>query len=135
MIHYIELAPGIRTPKGNFTFLYDATKQADLYQKCLDAEKVSKKYYNSCMNHLRSAMELLATDIELRHRLSLCGDSKSAELLAREIAEDIRTNHNPEGDGSSYNCKTILRHEIKRRSLRAEDLVNDYREFVSKGPD
>lgn len=134
MIHYIELAPGIRTPKGNFTFLYDATKQADLYQKCLDAEKVSKKYYNSCMNHLRSAMELLATDIELRHRLSLCGDSKSAELLAREIAEDIRTNHNPEGDGSSYNCKTILRHEIKRRSLRAEDLVNDYREFVSKGP-
>lgn len=39
MIHYIELAPGIRTPKGNFTFLYDATKQADLYQNVWTRKK------------------------------------------------------------------------------------------------
>lgn len=134
MIHDIELAPGIKTPKGNFTFLYDVTGQADLYDKCLEAEKVSKKYYNSCMNHLRSAMELMAKDIELRHRLSLRSNSKSPELLAQEIEEDLKNNHNPEGDGNSYNCKTILRHEIKRRSLRAESLVDDYKRFVSKGP-
>lgn len=134
MIHYIELAPGVKTPKGNFTFLYDAASQAGLYEKCLEAEKVSKKYYNSCMNHLRSAMELMAQDIELRHRLSLRSPSKSAESLAQEIEEDLRTNHNPEGDGSSYNCKTILRQEIKRRSLRADSLVDDYRRFVARGP-
>lgn len=134
MIHYIELAPGIRTPKGNFTFLYDSAREANLYEKCLEAEKVSKKYYNSCMNHLRSAMELMATDIELRHRLSLRNNSKSAELLLHEIEEDIRNNHNPEGDDKYYNCKTILKHEIKRRSLKADKLLDDYAHFVADGP-
>lgn len=133
MIHYIELAPGIRTPKGNFTFLYDATGQADLYEKCLEAEKVSRKYYNSCMNHLRSAMELMARDVELRHRLSLRNNSKSPELLIQEIEDDIKNNHDPEGS-QNYNCKTILKHEILRRSLRANDLLNDYKHFVATGP-
>ncbi len=134
MIHYIELTPGIRTPKGNFTFLYDSVSQVNLYEKCLEAEKVSKKYYNSCMNHLRSAMELMATDIELRHRLSLRNNLKSAELLLREIDEDIKNNHNPEGDDRYYNCKTILKHEINRRSLKAHKLLDDYARFVAKGP-
>lgn len=135
MIHYIELAPGITTPKGNFTFLYDSARDATLYEKCLEAEKISKKYYNSCMNYLRSAMELMANDIELGHRLSLKGNTKNDEQLVQEIENDIRTNHDPENSHARfYHCKAILSHEIKRRSLHPDGLLDKYRRFLEKGP-
>lgn len=134
MINYIELTPGIKTPKGNFAFLYDLTGQAELFEQCLNAEKLSRKHYNNCLNELRSAMELLAYDLERKHRLAACGGSKSPELVLQEIKDDIRMNHNPEGGSRTYNVKTILKNEIWRRSIRANALMEDYKRFVENGP-
>lgn len=56
----IAIEPEIRTPKGNFGFLYAATAQKRLYQECVLAEAYARTDISSANTHIRRAFEELS---------------------------------------------------------------------------
>ena len=66
-IHYIQLTPSVKIPKGNFAPLYDFTENRDLFDSCLHAEILSADDPEHSFAELRKAMELMAVDLEVSY--------------------------------------------------------------------
>lgn len=99
---YIQLDDSV-IPSGNFTFIYDVTKNEELFDKFLSAEKNLKVDYMDFAHKMRLAYEAFAIEEEAIRRKGLDSyNNKSLEEIKEDIISDIKK------PASIINYKSII---------------------------
>ncbi|MCX0404944.1 serine/threonine protein kinase, partial [Clostridium perfringens] len=87
---YIRLEQGEVINKGNFSFIFDITKNNDLYNKFLEAEQVFKINYIDFSHKMRLAYEAFALFEEVKRRMKLSEyTGKSYDDIEKLIVDEI----------------------------------------------
>ncbi len=112
-------------PVGNYAFIYDVTKNEDLFYKFYDAEKNLKVDYIDFAHKIRVAFEAFALEEETKRRCEMEGAVESFEFIKESIIREIRE------PASVINYKTIIINLCNGRELEYKNLLEKYL-FVRK---
>lgn len=105
-------------PVGNFTFIYDATQNLDLFNKFYDAEKNLKVDYMDFAHKIRMAFEAFALEEEAQKRK--CQDNykdMQIEGIKEQIIEEIKK------PATLINYKNIIIDLCNGRELEFVDML------------
>lgn len=118
---YIELENGEIISKGNFSFIFDATKNEGLYNKFLEAEQIFKINYIDFSHKIRIAYEAFALfeEIRIRKQLPEYIDKSETDIEAEIVSEIIIP-------ASTYNYKSIINNLCKNRITEFKSVFIKY---------
>lgn len=110
---YIKLEKDIKVSRGNFGFVYEKTKEQELYDLLLACESVYKLNYRDFAHKLRMAYECIAVWFEVKY-LKTHGltEGRSDAELKREITRNVTNPNYTISIGNQrnqyYNFKNML---------------------------
>ena len=107
-------------PVGNYAFIYDVTKNEDLFYKFYDAEKNLKLDYIDFAHKIRVAFEAFALEEETKRRCEMEGNDTSFEFIKESIIREIRE------PASVINYKTIIINLCNGRELEFKNLLENH---------
>ena len=115
-----------RIPVGNFSFVYDYTKNEELFCKFYEAEKNLKVDYMDFAHKIRMAFEAFALDEEARKRKQQQGyKDMEISVIKEQILSEIKK------PASVMNYKTIIIDLCSGRELEFSDMLLKY-SFIKK---
>ncbi|NRT78227.1 protein kinase domain-containing protein [Clostridium beijerinckii] len=118
---YIKLENGKTISKGNFAFIFDATKNERLYNKFLEAEQIFKINYIDFSHKIRIAYEAFALYEEVRMRKELPEYADKSEIdIEAEIVSEITI------PASTYTYKRIINNLCKDRITEFKSVLIKY---------
>ncbi|AJA49157.1 serine/threonine protein kinase [Clostridium pasteurianum DSM 525 = ATCC 6013] len=118
---YIELKQGEIISKGNFSFVFDSTKNEGIYNKFLEAEQIFKINYIDFSHKIRMAYEAFALFEEVQRRKQLPEYvGKSEADIEAAIVREITT------PSSILNYKNIIIGLCKDRTTEFESVFTKY---------
>lgn len=118
---YIRLEQGEVINKGNFSFIFDITKNNDLYNKFLEAEQVFKINYIDFSHKMRLAYEAFALFEEVKRRMKLSEyTGKSYDDIEKLIVDEINI------PASIFNYKNIIINLCKGREIEFNNMLQKY---------
>lgn len=110
-----------RIPVGNFSFVYDYTKNEELFCKFYEAEKNLKVDYMDFAHKIRMAFEAFALDEEARKRKQQQGyKDMEISVIKEQIISEIKQ------PASVMNYKTIIIDLCSGRELEFSDMLLKY---------
>lgn len=117
---YLQIE-GDRIPVGNFSFIYDYTKNEELFMKFYDAEKNLKVDYMDFAHKIRKAYEAFALAEEARKRKTQENYKDMNLVEVKElIVEEIKR------PASLINYKNIIIDLCSGRELEFQDMLLKY---------
>lgn len=117
---YIKLDNDIVIPKCNFSFIYDVTKENELFTKFFEFEQMLKVNYIDFSHKLRIAFEGFAVLEEAKKRKQQESNSKDIKLLQKEILQEINAY------GSVLNYKKIVQRLTRDTSSKYGKMLRHY---------
>ena len=127
MENSILLKEDIRIPKGNFSFLLEATQNETLFLAFADAEKKVFTESTECLRSMRTALEEMAWDLESRKRLPTADpQARAAQIgeIKREKMEDSRQHA-----AGALTAKSCINEKIHTLTYIPDQMLKRYLEF------
>lgn len=109
-----------KIPIGNFTFLYDHTKNEELFRRFYEAEKNLKVDYMDFAHKIRMAFEAFALDEEARKRKQEEYLDMDVLAIKEQIIAEIKQ------PASIINYKTIIINLCSGRELEFAEMLSKY---------